>query len=69
MEEPLKDYMGKMMVGKTFRFICNCIVSMDITGTIKDYDIVNNEIVFLVESKGKIIKIGENHPKLKIIPN
>ena len=68
MEEPIKDYMAKLMIGKSFRFICNCIVSMDITGKIKDYEVLGNEIIFLVESKGKIIRIGENHPKLKIIP-
>ena len=68
MEESLKDYIGKMMIGKSFRFLCNCIVSMDITGKIKDYEMSGNEIIFLVESNGKIIRIGENHPKLKIIP-
>lgn len=67
MEESLKDYIGKMMIGKRFRFLCRCIISMDITGTIKDYEISSNEIIFLVDVDGKIIKIGENHPNLKII--
>lgn len=66
MEESLKDYLAKLMIGRRFRFTCNCIISLDVTGTIKDYEIVNNEIIFLVESKGKIISIGENHPNLKI---
>ncbi len=68
MEESLKDYLAKQLLNKKFRFVCNCIISMNVTGTIKDYDIINNEIIFIVESKGKLIKIGENHPKLKIIP-
>lgn len=67
MEESLKDYIGKMMIGKRFRFLCNCIISMDVTGTIKDYEISSNEIIFFVDTGKKVIKIGENHPNLKII--
>ena len=50
MEESLKDYIGKMMIGKRFRFLCNCIISMDVTGTIKDYEISSNEIIFFVDT-------------------
>jgi hypothetical protein len=39
---------------------------MDIIGIIKDYEIINNEIIFHVEANNKIIKIGENHPNLMI---
>jgi hypothetical protein len=39
---------------------------MDIIGKIVDYEIINNEILFIVNSSGKIIKIGENHPNLEI---
>ena len=66
MEESLKDYIAKLMIGKKFHFKCDCIVSMDLIGVIKDYEIINNEIIYLVESKGKILRIGENHPKLHV---
>ena len=66
MEEPLKDHLAKLMLGKRFHFRCDCIVSMDLNGTVKDYEIVGNEIIFIVESDGKLIKIGENHPSMKI---
>jgi hypothetical protein len=31
-----------------------------------NHEIVNNEIIFLVDVGGKIIKIGENHPNMYI---
>jgi hypothetical protein len=39
---------------------------MDFFGYIKDYEISNNEIIFLIDNKGKIVKIGENHPNMYI---
>ncbi len=67
MEEPLKEYMAKQLIGHHLKFHCDCIVSMDTEGVIKDYNIVNNEIVFLVQVGTKIIHIGENHPKMKVV--
>ena len=66
MEEPLKEYMAKQMIGHHLKFRCDCIVSMNTEGVIKDYSIVDNEIIFLVQVGTKIIKIGENHPKMKV---
>lgn len=31
-----------------------------------DYELNNNEIVFIIEYNNKTIKIGENHPNLLI---
>ena len=62
----IKDYIANSILGKSFRFKCDCIIKMDIIGKIVDYEIVNNEILFIVNSSGKIIKIGENHPNLEI---
>ena len=39
---------------------------VDINGEIVDYEIKNNEIVFLVNSNNKIVKIGENTPNLDV---
>lgn len=62
----IKDYIANSIKGKSFRFKCDCIIKMDVVGKIVDYEIINNEILFIVNSSGKIIKIGENHPNLEI---
>lgn len=62
----LKDTMAKSMIGRTYRFKCDCLFPMDFVGKIVDYEISNNEILFTVNNNHKIIKIGENHPNLEI---
>lgn len=62
----IKDYIAQRFIGETLRFVCECLVPFDITGKIVDYEVKDSEIIFLVEYRGKIIKISENHPKLYI---
>ena len=62
----IKDYIAKQLLNKTFHFKCNCLVKFDIIGKVVDYEIVNNEIIFIINSDNKMIKIGENHPNLEI---
>lgn len=64
MEEPIKEILAKSLIGQTFHFTCSCILPIDDIGTIKDYEIVNNEILFIVDFHGKIVRIGENHPNM-----
>ena len=64
--EQFKMYVAKQLVGTSLRFKCDCVFPMDIAGIIKDYEIVNGEIIFKVESGGKIISIGLNHPKMEV---
>ena len=66
MEEPLKDYLAKQMLGKHLHFHCDCIISMDVDGVVRDYELNQNEIIFIVDVGGKLIRIGENHPNMKI---
>lgn len=61
-----KDYIASQLIGKIFRFKCECLIPFDIIGTIRDYELNNNEIVFIIEYNNKTIKIGENHPNLLI---
>lgn len=56
------------MIGKTFRFACDCLMPIDVVGVVKDFEISNNEIIFIVDANGKYIKIGENHPNMTIYP-
>lgn len=62
----IKDYIAKQLLNETFHFKCNCLVKFDIIGKVVDYEIVNNEIIFIINSNNKMIKIGENHPNLEI---
>ena len=62
-----KEYIAKEFIGKRVHFKCDCLFPLDHVGMIKDYEINNNEIVFIVDVGGKIIKIGENHPNLQVI--
>ncbi len=62
-----KDYIANQLIGKKLHFKCDCLFPLDHIGTIKDYEIVNNEIIYIVDVAGKIIKIGENHPNLQVI--
>lgn len=66
MSETFKDYIGKSLKGHKLRFKCDCLVPLDVIGTIKDYEIISGEIVFIVDVNKRIIKIGENHPNLYI---
>jgi hypothetical protein len=61
-----KKYIASQIIGKKLRFQCDCIIKMDVVGVVVDYELISNEIVFLVDVNGKIIKIGENHPDLYI---
>lgn len=63
----LKEYLGSVIVGKTLHFHCDCTAFSDLTGTIVDYYILSNELIFKVQRQdGKIYDIGENHPSMKV---
>lgn len=61
-----KDLLAEQLLYKRVHCKCECIIPLDFFGYIKDYEINNNEIVYLIDNKGKIIRIGENHPNLYI---
>ena len=59
-----KKYLAEKIVGKKIHFVCDCLMDIDVTGTVVDYEVVSNEIIFSIDVNGKIIKLGENHPNL-----
>lgn len=63
---PIKNYMAKQFIGKKLHFVCDCLMPINIVGSIKEFEINNNEIIFIVDVGGKLIKIGENHPNLRV---
>ena len=61
-----KEWIADQLRGKKVRFKCDCLVQMDITGTVVEADTSKNEIVYTVNAGGRFVKIGENTPKLQI---
>ena len=63
---PFKSYIANSLLGKRLHFKCDCLLRLDHIGIIKDFEMITNEIVFIVDVDGKIIRIGENHPNLYV---
>lgn len=63
---PVKQYIAELFINKTFRFKCDCLIPIDVIGTVKDYNINNSEIILLVNVNNKLIHIGLNTPSLHI---
>lgn len=58
--------MAEQMLYKKYHFKCECLMPLDFEGVIKDYRISNHQIIFVVESHGKLIEVDENHPNMTI---
>lgn len=63
---PVKQYIAELFINKTFRFKCDCLIPIDVIGTVKDYNINTSEIILLVNVNNKLIHIGLNTPSLHI---
>lgn len=61
-----KDYIKSQLLNKRVRFVSDCIVKIDVTGTVIGVDHVGSELIFLINTGERIVKIGENTSKLKI---
>lgn len=63
----IKSYLAETLVGKRVHFQCDCILKIDVIGSIKGWSLHNDEILWdVLTDNGKIIKIGENHPNMNI---
>lgn len=63
---PVQEHIAAQFLHKTFRFVCDCLIPIDVTGTVVDWSQVGQEIVLSVSVGSKIIKIGLNHPDLMV---
>ena len=63
---PIKSYIANLFIGKSFHFKCDCIIPIDVIGTVCDANVSSQEIVLSVNTNGKIIHIGLNAPSLVI---
>lgn len=61
-----KDYIRSLFIGKTVRFTSDCIVKVDITGTVIGVEQSGQELIYLVNTGNRIVRIGENTNKLMI---
>lgn len=61
-----KEFVAKQFLNKSVRFKCDCILPLDITGKVINFYLEKNEIIYIIESNNKIIKIGENTPNLMV---
>ena len=62
----IKDYIAKQFLNKTYHFKCDCILPLDIIGTVIDYEIIGHDTVLLVSSNNKVIHIGLNTASLTV---
>lgn len=62
----LKDILGQYLKNKKVHVKCDCVLNMDFIGVVVDYKIKSNEIIWTIQTNGKLIEIGENHPNLMI---
>ena len=61
-----KDYIKSQLLNKRVRFVSDCIVKIDVTGTVIDAENSGSEIIYIVNTGDRIVKIGENTSKLSI---
>lgn len=61
-----KDYIKSQFIGKKVRFTSECIVKIDVSGTVIGIENAGSELVFLVNTGSRIVKIGENTSKLMV---
>lgn len=62
----IKQLIGEYFKGKQVHYKCTCLFPIDCIGTIVDYRIDLNEVIFILESNGKRIEVGENAPHAKM---
>lgn len=63
---PIKQYIAKQFLNNTYHFKCDCIMPIDVIGTVVDYEISGYEIILSVCTDKKIIHIGLNTSSLVI---
>lgn len=61
-----KEYIINQFKGRRVRFLSDCVAKFEITGTVVDTESNGSEIIYIVDVGGKLLKVGENTPKLMI---
>ena len=61
-----KDYIQSLFIDRKVRFTSDCIVKLDITGTVVGVEHSGSELIYLVNTGTLLVKIGENTSKLTV---
>lgn len=62
-----KQYVGDALLNRKVHLACDCIIGLDVVGTVVNYEVVGSEIVYMLATDdGKLIRVGENTPDLRI---
>ena len=61
-----KKFVGDMLLNKDVHVTCDCILSFDLVGKVITYNIEGMEIIYSILTNGRVVKVGENTPGLKI---
>lgn len=64
--DDIREYTGKLFIGKKLHFKCECLFPIDFTGEVKGYKINSGEILLSVDTGKKLINVGLNHPNMKV---
>lgn len=62
----IRKYIAEQFKGKEYHFKCDCLLALDVRGLVVDYVLEKDEIILYVAAEKGVIKIGLNHPNLKI---
>lgn len=62
-----KQYVGSTLLNRKVHFACDCIIGLDVVGTVVNYETIGSEIVYVLDTgDGKLVRVGENTPDLRI---
>lgn len=62
-----QETFGKLLKDHKCHIVSTCeIAPLNITGIIKDYKLCGNELILIIDMDDKNVKVGMNHPKLRI---
>lgn len=64
--ENYKEYIINHFKGRKVRFLSDCVARFEAIGTVVDTENNGSEIIYIVDVGGKLVKVGENTPKLMI---
>jgi hypothetical protein len=66
---PFKEYIASQLIGKTLHFKCDCVFPLDVIGYVQYVEVTKEgEFIYTINSNGKMIKIGSNHPNMAVSP-
>lgn len=62
------EYLYSFLIGKKYRFKCDCTIPLDISGIVKDIKIISSEVYIYIERQDdkKLRRIVASHPNLMI---